>query len=310
MKPNQTLSELSANTLIGLKSVIEEVRPDIIFVQGDTTTAFIGGLSAFYHKIKVAHLEAGLRSGDKYSPFPEEVNRKLLSNVSDFHFAPTKLAKESLNREGVLDSVWVVGNTVVDALLIGIESLEINNLDFYSEFSYLDFSKPIILLTAHRRESFGEPFSNICDAIIDIRDSFKDVQFLYPVHPNPNVREIVEKQLEGEERIFLTSPLDYKRLIWLMKKSYVVLTDSGGIQEEAPALGKPVLVLRDVTERQEGIIAGTAKLVGTRRELIVEEMGNLITNKDKIYTKMAKAVNPYGDGTTSHQILEILKKHV
>lgn len=307
MKPNQTLSELSAAALIGLKPILEEVNPDVIFVQGDTTTAFIGGLAAFYHRIKVAHLEAGLRSGNKYSPFPEEVNRKLLSVVSDMHFAPTTLAKNCLNKEGIHENVWVVGNTVVDALLMGIDILRRESLSFESEFNYLDFSKPIILVTAHRRESFGEPFLNICKAIIETRDKHPDVQFVYPVHFNPNVREVVNHHLSNQERIFLIEPLDYKRLIWMMEKSFIILTDSGGIQEEAPALGKPVLVLREVTERIEGVDAGTAKLVGTDLNLIKIQLNNLIENADDQYTKMAQAVNPYGDGTTSSQILKILK---
>lgn len=307
MKPNQSLSDISADAILGLKRVIEEVNPDLIFVQGDTTTAFIGGLAGFYHKIKVAHLEAGLRSGNKTSPFPEEVNRKLLGTLSDFHFAPTKFAKESLNSEGIKDNIWVVGNTVVDALLMGINILKKGDLNFISEFDFLDFSKPIILVTAHRRESFGEPFFNICQSILETRDKHIDVQFVYPVHFNPNVREVVNAALSNQDRIFLIEPLDYKRLIWLMEKSFIILTDSGGIQEEAPALGKPVLVLRDVTERIEGIEAGTAKLVGTDINTIKLELDNLILNSNNQYTKMAQSINPYGDGTTSDQIINILK---
>lgn len=307
MRHNQTLSDLSANALIGLKPIIEKEQPDIIFVQGDTTTAFIGGLAAFYHKIKVAHLEAGLRSGNKFSPFPEEINRKLLSVVSDIHFAPTNWAKECLNKEGIYDNIWVVGNTVVDALLMGIQILKDDNLSFENEFNYLDFEKPIILVTAHRRESFGEPFLNICKAIIETRDKHEDVQFVYPVHFNPNVREVVTEHLGDQERIYLIDPLDYKRLIWIMEKSFLILTDSGGIQEEAPALGKPVLVLREVTERIEGVEAGTAKLVGTDLNTIKLELNNLIENKENQYKKMALATNPYGDGTTSSQIIDVLK---
>ncbi len=307
MKHNQTLFDVSAGALTGLKPILDEYRPDIVFVQGDTTTAFIGALAAFYEKCKIAHLEAGLRSGDKFSPFPEEANRKLTGAIADFHFAPTELAKNALLKENIQENVWVVGNTVVDALLLGLENLRNRAIDFKDEFEYIDFTKPVILITAHRRESFGKPFEDICDAILDIKRTHPHVQFIYPVHFNPNVREVVNRKLAGIEGIFLIEPLDYPRLIWLMEKSTIILTDSGGIQEEAPALGKPVLVMRDVTERIEGIDAGTAKLVGTEKEVIVSNLHALLKNSDGIYDKMAKAVNPYGDGTTSKQIIDILK---
>lgn len=307
MKHNQTLFDVSAGALTGLKPILDEYMPDIVFVQGDTTTAFIGALAAFYEKCKIAHLEAGLRSGDKFSPFPEEANRKLTGAIADFHFAPTELAKNALLKENIHDNVWVVGNTVVDALLLGLENLRNRAIDFKDEFEYIDFTKPVILITAHRRESFGKPFEDICDAILDIKQSHPEVQFIYPVHFNPNVREVVNRKLAGKKGIFLIEPLDYPRLIWLMEKSTIILTDSGGIQEEAPALGKPVLVMRDVTERIEGIDAGTAKLVGTDKDVIVKNLHALLNNTDGIYDKMAKAVNPYGDGTTSNQIIDILK---
>ena len=307
MKHNQTLFDVSAGALTGLKPILDEYRPDIVFVQGDTTTAFIGALAAFYEKCKIAHLEAGLRSGDKFSPFPEEANRKLTGAIADFHFAPTELAKNALLKENIHDNVWVVGNTVVDALLLGLENLRNRAIDFKDEFEYIDFTKPVVLITAHRRESFGKPFEDICDAILDIKQAQPEVQFIYPVHFNPNVREVVNRKLAGIEGIFLIEPLDYPRLIWLMEKSTIILTDSGGIQEEAPALGKPVLVMRDVTERIEGIDAGTAKLVGTDKDVIVTNLQALLSNTDGIYDKMAKAVNPYGDGTTSKQIIDILK---
>ena len=307
MKHNQTLFDVSAGALTGLKPILDEYRPDIVFVQGDTTTAFIGALAAFYEKCKIAHLEAGLRSGDKFSPFPEEANRKLTGAIADFHFAPTELAKNALLKENIHDNVWVVGNTVVDALLLGLENLRNRAIDFTDEFVYIDFTKPVVLITAHRRESFGKPFEDICDAILDIKQAQPEVQFIYPVHFNPNVREVVNRKLAGIEGIFLIEPLDYPRLIWLMEKSTIILTDSGGIQEEAPALGKPVLVMRDVTERIEGIDAGTAKLVGTDKDVIVTNLQALLRNTDGIYDKMAKAVNPYGDGTTSKQIIDILK---
>lgn len=310
MKHNQTLSELSAAALTGMKPVLDECRPDLVFVQGDTTTAFIGALAAFYEKFPIAHLEAGLRSGNKFSPFPEEANRKLVACIADYHFAPTSLAKNALAKENIVDKVWMVGNTVVDALLLGLENLKNRKIDFKNEFEYVDFTKPLVLITAHRRESFGKPFEDICDAILEIKKSHPAVQFIYPVHFNPNVREVVNRKLAAVEGIFLIEPLDYPRLIWLMEKSTIILTDSGGIQEEAPALGKPVLVMRDVTERVEGIEAGTAKLVGTDRAMIVENLKALLQNENGIYDKMAKAVNPYGDGTTSIKIIEILKQVV
>lgn len=307
MKHNQTLFDVSAGALTGLKPILDEYRPDIVFVQGDTTTAFIGALAAFYEKCKIAHLEAGLRSGDKFSPFPEEANRKLTGAIADFHFAPTELAKTALLKENIKHNVWVVGNTVVDALLLGLENLRNRAIDFKDEFEYIDFTKPVVLITAHRRESFGKPFEDICDAILDIKQAHPEVQFIYPVHFNPNVREVVNRKLADIKGIFLIEPLDYPRLIWLMEKSTIILTDSGGIQEEAPALGKPVLVMRDVTERIEGIDAGTAKLVGTDKDVIVTNLHALLSNTDGMYDKMAKAVNPYGDGTTSKQIIDILK---
>ncbi len=307
MKHNQTLFDVSAAALTGMKPVLDDCKPDLVFVQGDTTTAFIGALCAFYEKIPIAHLEAGLRSGDKFSPFPEEANRRLAGVIADYHFAPTNVAKSALAKENISKNVWMVGNTVVDALLLGLENLKNRKIDFKNEFEYIDFSKPIVLITAHRRESFGKPFEDICDAILEIKNNRPDVQFIYPVHFNPNVREVVNRKLSGVAGIFLIEPLDYPRLIWLMEKSTIILTDSGGIQEEAPALGKPVLVMREVTERVEGIEAGTAKLVGTDKAVIVAQLHALLENKNGLYDQMAKAVNPYGDGTTSQQIISILK---
>jgi len=307
MKHDQTLFDVSAAAMTGMKPVLDDCKPDIVFVQGDTTTAFIGALAAFYEKCPIAHLEAGLRSGDKFSPFPEEANRKLVSTIADYHFAPTDLAKKALAKENIIKDVWVVGNTVVDALLLGLENLENRKIDFSNEFEYIDPAKPLVLITAHRRESFGKPFEEICDAILEIKKDRPDVQFIYPVHFNPNVREVVNRKLTGVKGIFLIEPLDYPRLIWLMKRATIILTDSGGIQEEAPALGKPVLVMRTVTERVEGIEAGTAKLVGTDKTVIVDHLNALLENRNGIYDLMSKAVNPYGDGTTSQQIIDILK---
>ncbi|MDR2135904.1 MAG: UDP-N-acetylglucosamine 2-epimerase (non-hydrolyzing), partial [Treponema sp.] len=274
----------------------------------DTSTVLAGTLAAFYKQIPLAHLEAVLRSGNIQSPFPEEANRLLTGHIADYHFAPTIKAVQNLAFEGITKNVYLVGNTVIDALYMGlkiIKSAESQKISHF--FSYLDFSKRIILVTGHRRENFGEGFENICKAIACIANEYKDIQFVYPMHFNPNVREPVNRILAGLENIFLLEPLDYPCLIWLMEKCYFVLTDSGGIQEEAPALGKPVLVMRDVTERQEGVDAGTAMLVGTKTEALVSAMIELLENND-IYSMMANTVNPYGDGTTSKQIVNILRK--
>jgi len=308
MKKNQSLFEITSNILLGLKNVMNHVKPDFVFVQGDTTTAFIGALSAYYNRIKVAHVEAGLRSNDLYSPFPEEGNRQLIGRLTDIHFAPTENAKESLIKEGVEESrIKVVGNTVIDALFSGLKIIGSESEVFSSKYSSIDFGKKIILITGHRRESFGKPFKNLCEGILTISKKYPDVELVYPVHLNPNVREVVYELLSDQTNIHLIDPLDYNEMIWFMNQSYIILTDSGGIQEESPSLGKPVLVMRDVTERTEGVEAGTAKLVGTDTKVIVEECSILLDNKSA-YDKMAKAMNPYGDGKTSERILkEILK---
>jgi UDP-N-acetylglucosamine 2-epimerase (non-hydrolysing) len=305
MQQNQSLYHTTANGLLKLEEVIHEVAPDVVLVQGDTTTAFVGALSAFYKKIKVAHVEAGLRSWNKYSPYPEEVNRKMISTIADFHFAPTEKAKSNLLAEGCTEGIFVTGNTVIDALLWGVDQVRKDNR-IASAFSYLDKNKKTILVTGHRRESFGEAFENICDASLHLA-THPDVEIVYPVHLNPNVRDIVFRKLSNQRNIHLIEPLDYPHLIWLMDQSYLVLTDSGGIQEEAPSLGKPVLVMREVTEREEGIIANTAKLVGTSKEKIIEETEALLNNLAK-YQLMANAVNPYGKGDSSQIIADILKK--
>lgn len=249
MRPDQSLFDITAEVLKGVEDVLEEEKPDIIFVQGDTTTTFAGALAGFYKKIKVAHVEAGLRSYSKYSPFPEEINRVLVSHLADYHFAPTQRAKENLFREGVRENVYVVGNTVVDALFLGLEIIKRGGEEKYYEFfDFIDFSRKVILVTGYRRESFGKPFERICYALREIALG-DNVEIVYPVHLNPNVRKPVNKILGGVKNIHLIEPLDYPHLIWLMSKSYLILTDSGGIQEEAPSLGKPVLVMRDVTER-------------------------------------------------------------
>lgn len=306
MKPNQSLFDITATILRRLENLLVTEKPDFVMVQGDATSAFVGALAAFYLKTSVAHIEAGLRSFNKYAPFPEEMNRALVSQIADYHFAPTTGAKENLLKQGIKeDRVYVVGNTVIDALYLTLDLIQDDENKFFDYFSYLDMAKPILLVTCHRRESFGEPFKNICLALEEIAEN-KEVEIVYPVHLNPNVKKPVFEILNGHENIHLIDPLAYLSLLWLMKKSYLILTDSGGIQEEAPGLGKPVLVIRDVTERVEGIEAGTCKLVGTRREKIVDETFRLLTDP-KEYERMAKAVNPYGDGKSSGRILSIIK---
>ncbi len=309
MKPKQSLFDITANALKALEKVLDFENPDLIFVQGDTTTALVGALAGFYKRIKIAHIEAGLRSYNKYSPFPEEINRVLVGHLADYHFAPTEKAKENLLKENIRKNIYVVGNTVIDALLWGLDIIrQTGEEEYYKYFHFIDFSKKIILVTGHRRESFGKPFENICYALKEISER-KDVEIVYPVHLNPNVREIVNRILKGVKNIHLIEPLDYPYMIWLMNKAYLILTDSGGIQEEAPSLGKPVLVMRGATERIEGLKAGTAKLVGTDKERIVREVINLLENKDE-YEKMSKAINPYGDGRASCRIAEIINKKI
>lgn len=313
MKENQTLFDITSNSLKSLERVLKDFNPDLILVQGDTTTAFTGALAAFYNKIKVAHIEAGLRSGQKYSPYPEEMNRILVGHIADYHFAPTDVAKINLYNEGIKEHVWVVGNTVIDALFLGLETIEKNKAmrDRVEKYfkKFLKEQDKVILVTGHRRESFGEGFEKICNALKEIALKRQDVKIVYPVHLNPNVREPVNRILKGIENIILMEPLEYPYLIWLMSKSFIVLTDSGGIQEEAPSLGKPVLVMRNVTERIEGINAGTAKLVGTDPKKIVHETLFLIENKEE-YERIAKIVNPYGDGKASEKILEIIEDYL
>jgi len=322
MESDQNLFEVTSKAIKGLEKVVKEARPDLIFVQGDTSTAFVGALAGFYQKIKVAHIEAGLRSYDKYSPFPEEMNRLLAGQITDYHFAPTKVARQNLINEGISENVYVVGNTVIDALFLTLNVIRNNGIiekgiinyfnniipDFSSKL--LTHNSQLILITAHRRESFGEPFKDICRALREIAETYKDsVEIIYPVHPNPNVRKTVYGALCGIKNIHLIEPLDYPHLIWLMSKSHIILTDSGGIQEEAPSLGKPVLVMRDVTEREEGIRAGTAKLVGTDKKRIISEVVRLLDSEDE-YKKMANSANPYGDGNASERIVEIVGREI
>ncbi len=309
MKDNQTLFDISAISLKLLEPVLNDFQANVIFVQGDTTTAFIGALAGYYKKVKIAHIEAGLRSRNLYSPFPEEGNRRLVSQVATYHFAPTESSADNLYSEGIKDHVHVVGNTVIDALFLGLDIIhKRGETSFRDAFGEIDFSKRIMLVTGHRRESFGEPFLNICNAIADIATQLKDeIEIVYPVHFNPNVQKPVNEILKGIQNVHLIEPLSYPYLIWLMNKSYLVLTDSGGIQEEAPSLGKPVLVMREVTERMEGVTAGNARLVGSDRKKIVNEVTELFASQ-AAYEKMTKVVNPYGDGKSSERIINIIKK--
>jgi UDP-N-acetylglucosamine 2-epimerase (non-hydrolysing) len=302
MHDDQTLSYVAARVLTEVEHVIEGEGPDWVLVQGDTTTTMAASLAAFYQRVTVGHIEAGLRTWDKWHPYPEEINRRITDTVCDLHFAPTTGAKENLLREGISeDTMLVTGNTVIDALL------DIANRDFGFQDSPLRDvpfdSHRIILVTAHRRESFGQPLRNVCLALRYLADSYAgDVHMVYPVHLNPNVRRPVNELLGGIANMTLLQPLDYESLVHLMKRSFLILTDSGGIQEEAPSLGVPVLVLRDVTERPEGVAAGAAKVVGTGRELILAEAGRLLEDTAE-YARMAGAVNPYGDGKAAERIV-------
>jgi UDP-N-acetylglucosamine 2-epimerase (non-hydrolysing) len=309
MKPGQSLFDVTIAGMNGLKDVLQSVSPDWIIVQGDTTTTFTATLAAYYLQIKVAHIEAGLRSFNKLSPFPEEINRVLTSHIADLHFAPTEKAKTNLIKEGITKKdIFNVGNTVIDALLHGalrVKDLSADHFgDVFKDIKVDDLDKKIILVTGHRRESFGEPFLNICKAIkeLSLRD---DVTVVYPVHLNPNVRKPVYEILDDLDNVYLIEPLEYAAFIWLMQRSYLILTDSGGVQEEAPSLGKPVLVMRDVTERTEGIETGTAKLVGTDIETIISEATTLLDDSSE-YQAMANSKNPYGDGESSQKIREVL----
>jgi len=310
MRANQSLAGLSSRILDGLDPILSEEKPDFVVVQGDTTTACMGALAAFYRQIPVVHIEAGLRSGNKLSPFPEEVNRIIAGHIASWHFAPTKGAAQNLLAEGIQSNVFVTGNTVIDALLLGLDKIKSEGTEpFEKQFQLGNSEKKIILVTGHRRESFGEPFEAICKALLKFAERYPEVEILYPVHLNPNVQEPVFRILGKAPNIQLMDSLNYPQLIYILSRCHFVLTDSGGIQEEAPALGKPVLVMRNVTERMEGVLAGTAELVGTEAADIYAAACELMDNPD-LYEKMAKAVNPYGDGTTCQQIETLLRSHV
>ena len=307
-KPGQSLTEITIKALEGLENVIKEVKPDLLLVQGDTSTVFSGALAAFYQKVRVGHVEAGLRSGNLYSPYPEEANRKLTGIVTDFHFAPTKINRDNLLREGYPEEkIFVTGNTVIDALKYTVKEKYNFNMPLLNSIDYEN--NKIILLTSHRRENIGKPMENIFSAINDIVLKYHNVEVIFPIHLNPKVRDIANKIFKDNNKVHLIEPLDYEPFTNLMAKSYLVVTDSGGLQEEAPSLGKPVLVVREETERPEGIEAGTAKLVGTNYDNIFKEIDFLISNKGE-YDKMANAVNPYGDGQASERIVDIILRYV
>lgn len=307
MKDRQTLTDITTNALMGLEKVIREYQPDVVLVHGDTTTTFVGSLAAFYNKIKVGHVEAGLRTFNKYFPFPEELNRKLTGVIADLHFAPTDNAKLNLLREGIdAENIFITGNTAIDALKTTVNK----DFQFYSPvLQQMDYqNKRVIAVTAHRRENLGEPLQNICKALKYIAEKHEDVEIVYAVHKNPAVRETANEILGNCQRVHLLEPLDAEEMHNLMDRSYLILTDSGGLQEEAPSLGKPVLVLRNETERPEAIEFGTLKLAGTDKENIIKLAEELLNDKTQ-YNKMANAVNPYGDGTASQRIIESLLYH-
>lgn len=307
-KPGQTLTEITVRALQGLEAVIEKERPDILLVQGDTTTVFSGALAAFYQRVKIGHVEAGLRSGNLYSPYPEEANRKLTGILADFHFAPTQTNKDNLLKEGYPEEkIFITGNTVIDALKYAVKEDFIFNDPLLDSIDY--GRERVILLTSHRRENIGRPMENIFAAVGDIAKKYDNVSVVFPIHLNPKVREIARRVFENNRKVHLIEPLDYEPFTNLMAKCHLVVTDSGGLQEEAPSLGKPVLVVREETERPEGIEAGTARLVGTRYEDIYSSLDLLLSN-DEEYNKMANAVNPYGDGRASERIVDIILKHV
>ena len=313
MKQAQDLYDVTSGVLLGMRGIFERYKPDIVFVHGDTTTTSAVSLAAFYQKIDVAHVEAGLRTHDIYSPFPEEINRQITGLIAKYHFAPTAGAKENLLKEGKsAENIVVSGNTVIDALFWTIDKIERDAILRDKILSSINFKfhlgdRKFILVTGHRRENFGEGFINICEALREIAANNADVDILYPVHLNPNVQKPVKEILSGLPNIFLMDPLEYDAFVYLMSKAYMIITDSGGIQEEAPSLCKPVLVTRNRTERPEGIEAGCVRLVGTKRENIVKEAQKLLNSKDE-YDKMSQSISPYGDGKACERILDFLKE--
>lgn len=308
MTPNQTLAGLTARVVEGVSRVLDDFRPDYVIVQGDTTTTFVAGLAAFYHKVRVVHVEAGLRTGDIFAPWPEEMNRRLTGQLAHLHFPPTESSANNLRREGFPEShIQVTGNTVIDALLDVVERVRQPGPreKLAARFDFLDPTRRLILVTGHRRENFGTGFENICHALRRLAER-DDVQIVYPVHLNPNVQEPVKRILGGSSRVHLIEPQDYLPFVFLMDRSFLIISDSGGVQEEAPSLGKPVLVMRDTTERPEAVEAGTVRLVGTNADRIVEEAIRLLDD-DTHYQSMARAINPYGDGKATARIVQRLK---
>ncbi len=302
MQPNQSLTTLTARLLIGVGDILQAEKPDVVLVQGDTTTVMSIALACFYQKIAVGHVEAGLRTWDIQNPFPEEANRVITGKLCQWHFAPTSGAKQNLLRDGVCeDQVIVTGNTVIDSLMLAAEfDVDIGVV--------LEAAKRLVLITSHRRENFGKPFLNICRAIKTLAEQNTDVEFLYPVHPNPNIKEVAHEVLATQSNVILCAPLNYASFVSAMKRAYLIISDSGGVQEEAPALGTPVLVLRDETERPEAVEEGVVRLVGSNYEQIVKETQHLLDSKTA-YAQMARGVSPYGDGKASERIVKVLKTH-
>jgi UDP-N-acetylglucosamine 2-epimerase (non-hydrolysing) len=315
MKPGQDLFDVTASVLLGMREVFLQHRPDVVLVHGDTTTTLATAMAAFYSGVPVAHVEAGLRTHDVFAPFPEEFNRQVASKVTRWHFAPTPSSKHNLLAEHVRDeAITVTGNTVIDALLWVLDRIEANPERRSAIVKFLSDRLPFnwretrfILITGHRRENFGDGFTQICEGIKDVARRYPEVHFVYPVHLNPNVQQPVKKILDGLDNVHLVEPFDYEPFVFLLKHSYIVLTDSGGIQEEAPSLGKPVLVMRDLTERPEAVYAGTVRLVGANRQRIVENICELLDNEES-YRLMSRAHNPYGDGKACARIIEVLRK--
>lgn len=302
MKQSQSLSHITKNSLLGIEKILKKERPSMVLVQGDTTTTFVGALAAFYQKIKIGHIEAGLRTNNKYYPFPEEINRHLTSVLADLHFAPTENSCKNLLSEGIRrENVFVSGNTVIDSLFLMIKENYIFREPLLRDVKI--FEKKIILVTMHRRENWGRPLRETCQALIKLIDDYSDLLIIFPIHRNPEIRKNVNEILKSRKEVLLLDTLDYKDMVNLMSKSYIILTDSGGIQEEAPSLGKPVLVLREETERPEAVEAGVVKLIGTNSKKIIKEVKKLLENEEK-YLGMTRNINPYGDGKSAERIIK------
>lgn len=309
MRHGQTLAGLTCGVMEGIDRIISEEKPDMVLVQGDTTTTFTSALTAFYHKIPIGHIEAGLRTGSKYSPWPEEINRKLTGVMADLHFAPTGVSRDNLLREGVpTDKIFVTGNTVIDALLDTVKP-EYSFNKALNDILHANKDKRLILMTTHRRENWGEPMRQIYQALKTVLSEFPDTYVIFPMHKNPTVRKVVDEVLGKNDRVHLIEPVDYEPFVNLEAKAYLILTDSGGIQEEAPSLGKPVLVVRDTTERPEAVDAGTVLLVGTKYERVLDNLRKLLSDQEA-YERMSKTANPYGDGFASKRIAEIVADHL